>query len=174
MMPFPVSRLLHPLKQNQCTSKWSKLGIKFKALFPFISSTFLHLTHILCIPLMKQSIASRHSSSITTPSQIYSPAAWDHFFPDMRSEAHAATAAADTATAPAPNAVLPPFPPWTQNHPPQIPLSNCPIFSQHIHLKIQIQILPKFQILHQVTLPDLNPLTFQNLFQMIYQQKNLH
>ena len=34
--------------------------------------------------------------------------------------------------------------------------------------------LLQFQIIHQVTLPDLNPLSFQKLLHLSYQQKNLH
>ena len=36
------------------------------------------------------------------------------------------------------------------------------------------KIPPQLQILHQVTLPDINHLTLQKLLQMRYQQKNLH
>ena len=56
----------------------------------------------------------------------------------------------------------------------QITLKNHTLFSPHIHLKFQGKILSQFQILHQVTLPELNTQTCQNILQLNYLQNNLH
>ena len=71
-------------------------------------------------------------------------------------------------------AILPTCPPWTLKHSFQIPLRSPKIFSQHTHLTGQMNILPQFRILHQLTLPELNPLDCQKLLHLIYQKKNLH
>ena len=64
--PSPILWLLYPLTRERCTSKWRKPGSKSKTLLPIISSIFLHLTQIFWTLIMKQSITSGHSSSITT------------------------------------------------------------------------------------------------------------
>ena len=56
----------------------------------------------------------------------------------------------------------------------QISPKKHQIFSPPTHLKIQGKSLPPIQILHQVTLPELNPNTLHNLIQLNYLQNKLH
>ena len=80
------------------------------------------------------------------------------------------------------NCSLPPLPlplhplqMWVSLQAPcQIPQKKHLFFSPHIHLTNQGNSLPQFQILHQVTLPGLNPNTYQNIIQLNYLQTKLH
>ena len=113
------------------------------------------------IKYIKAFLQNQHSypGPPTTPiSQFSSPASREHLTPNLRAQAHATPAAtgnASTANAISPDTMSNP-PPEPPHH---IPLKNPPIFYQLIHLTIQRKNLPQFHILHQVTLPDLNPLT---------------
>ena len=89
----------------------------------------------------------------------------NHLTPGIRADARSTTSATYTASAPNTSSTTSPC---------KIPLKNHPIFSPHIYLTSQGKSLPQFQILHQVTLPKLNPHTYQNILQLKYLQKNLH
>ena len=65
-------------------------------------------------------------------------------------------------------------PPCPLKYPFQDPLKNPTFFSRLINLTIQSKTLHQFHTLHQLTLPEMNPLTFQERLQLSYQQINLH
>ena len=176
-VPFHISRLLSPLTRKQCTSKWSKLGRKIKILLLITSSVFPLLTQNCWIPLVKQSITPRNYSRLTTPILYRIPHQTFNFLLQLPENILLLIVDYKGALPPLPLplhprpmlAVLSPFPICPLKHPFQIPLIKHQIFTQHIHLTSQRNSLPQFQIPHQVTLPELNPLNFQKLLQLRYQ-----
>ena len=83
----------------------------------------------------------------------------------IRAEARATTAV--TATVFTPKEGIP-------TNPLSNPTEESYTFSPHIHMTSQGKIPPQLQILHQVTLPDFKPHTYQDIIKLNNIQKNLH
>ena len=131
---------------------------------------------------MKQSITSWHYSRLTNtilylrpPQSVSFLLQLPHNILLLISEQKRALPTFPLTLHPRPTrAVLPPCPTWPLKHPSRIPLNIPLIFSKHTHMTSPSNILPQFQILHQLTLPELKPLYCQKIIQLSYQQNNLY
>ena len=167
-MPSPILWNMSHLTYKQCTSKWNKPGRKNETLIPNISSTFLHLTQIFWMIMMKQAITLMHSYRVKTTIldlRLPQPVIFILHLSDNTSllildqKHEMPLLTLPLALHPRPTwSVLPPFTSWILKQLFQITLRRPSIFSKQTHLKSQIKSLHQLHILHQVAILELNPI----------------
>ena len=170
----PLYWPLYPYTQRRCTYKWKTSRDILKTLLTITLSALLHLKKISPTPLKTKEIKVRHSYSLTTPILNLRPHQPLNFILRLTNIISLLKLGQKRVLPPLP---LPLHPHPTQSSlqtPYQIPLKKHQNFSPYIHLTIQGDNLRQFQIIHQMTLPELTLHTFHKLLQPNYIHNNLH